>query len=166
GRLPGEPQEHRPEEVVCDRERPAVDAGLQPGAPEPSDIEGACVQDSDCTDGFAGRCVNGRGMLFCSYDECTTDSECEGTTVCDCGLAGSELTNSCVAGNCRVDDDCGEGGYCSPSQGSCGSYSGVVAYWCHTPEDECLDDSDCDVGYCALFPEIGIWACQTSQCVG
>ncbi|HKU40744.1 MAG TPA: hypothetical protein VJR89_21435, partial [Polyangiales bacterium] len=59
--------------------------------------------------------------------------------------------NRCLAGNCRVDADCGQSGYCSPSFGSCGSLDGVVAYYCHTCQDECIDDEDCSrlQGECA-----------------
>jgi hypothetical protein len=75
------------------------------------------------------------------------------------------VANSCVhGGECRIDADCGPGGYCSPSQvgvlcvcpspalcdpGPCGSGSCACgdacghAYYCHTSRDACIDDSDC-----------------------
>jgi hypothetical protein len=76
-----------------------------------------------------------------------------------------------MGGNCQIDADCGGGGFCSPSLGECGNYSGVVAYWCRTPEDTCVEDSDCvdperGDGYCAHYPQVGHWACQYGQCVG
>jgi Cys-rich repeat protein len=48
-----------------------------------------------------------------------------------------------VKGNCRVDADCGAGGYCSPSSntGICGD--SLAGYYCQTPADLCIDDSDC-----------------------
>jgi hypothetical protein len=78
-------------------------------------------------------------------------------------------TNVCKAGNCRVDANCGPGGYCSPSLGTCGNYGGVVGYYCHTAKDKCVDDSDCAAqggGDCRYDAMTGAWACATSQCVG
>jgi hypothetical protein len=78
----------------------------------------------------------------------------------------STSNNFCLAGNCRVDADCGAGGYCSPTFGSCGSFFGVVGYYCHTPKDKCVDDSDCPPGDCRYDPIGGSWACGTSFCAG
>lgn len=51
----------------------------------------------------------------------------------------------------------------------CGSFYGVQGYYCHTPADSCINDSDCDPstgGYCAFAPEIGYWACNHGECAG
>lgn len=131
----------------------------------------ACSEDSDCAAGKNGRCE--RGFLFqCSYDECFVDSDCAGKAPCGCRESGqSGVSNVCLtSGNCRVDGDCGPNGYCSPSAlrlcgcpstelcpdsaacfdlagtrvpcGGCGDSCGH-GYFCHTPDDTCLDDSDC-----------------------
>jgi hypothetical protein len=50
-----------------------------------------------------------------------------------------------VAGNCRVDADCGAGGYCSPSSLTFTCGDGLAGYYCHTKADLCIDDSDCTV---------------------
>jgi hypothetical protein len=76
-----------------------------------------------------------------------------------------------MAGNCQIDADCGDGGYCSPTQGDCGSYSGIIGYYCHTPADTCVNDSECSdpergPGYCMYRPELGHWQCGYGQCVG
>jgi hypothetical protein len=167
-------KQHRPVATACSMTR----------APGPSGITaGPCKMDSDCTDttkGSNGRCVTGRGGSQCSYDECFDDSTCMGK-VCLCRPAG-ETTASLQAhhcltqGGCRTDNDCGTGGTCSPSFSTCGSYTGVVAYYCHTPKDDCLDDADCNSGgfdgglvpidYCMFSPEGGKWVCSNSQCVG
>jgi hypothetical protein len=55
--------------------------------------------------------------------------------VCACGVA-----NQCKKGNCRIDSDCGPGGYCSPATDACGA---VLGYYCHTAADECVNDDDC-----------------------
>lgn len=154
------PVNHRPAPITCDNERPEGATGDDPNAD--------CNSDADCTEGANGRCVFGRIGLYCSYDECFEDSGCDG--VCECGGESVASVNHCVIGNCAVDADC-ENGYCSPSFGSCGDYFGVVAYYCHTAKDECLDDAECTGtefgdGYCAFDPSVGKWACSYSHCAG
>jgi hypothetical protein len=75
------------------------------------------------------------------------------------------VPNVCLGGNCRVDADCGPGGYCSPSFGSCGAYAGVVGYYCHTAKDKCVDDAEC-ASDCRYDTIMGAWACGTSSCAG
>jgi hypothetical protein len=144
----------------------------------------ACTHDTDCSAGLNGRCdptprING---CECSYDQCFADADCKTTGgPCECRPPAQALTspagggptatpaNVCKPGNCRIDDNCGAGGYCSPSQGPCGSYSGIVGYFCHTPQDKCIDDADCKSqgGGDCRFDQIGAaWVCQTSQCAG
>ena len=55
--------------------------------------------------------------------------------------------------------------------GTCGAYAGTIGYQCHTPQDECTDDSDCasstmGAGYCMHSPTVGHWVCGYGQCVG
>lgn len=154
---PGEPLIHRTGPVACDNERPAgVDY------PEP---QGDCASDADCTDGENGRCLDDRGTS-CTYDECFSDDDCPGGSVCECGGGFHSDSNACIAGNCVTDADCGDG-FCSPSLGDCGNYSGYVGYFCHTDDDECLNDEDCAPdGYCAYDQGVGHWVCSTAQCVG
>lgn len=128
--------------------------------------------------GSNGRCVgNPHDGCRCSYDACVDDRGCTAGGPCACRLAtrGAAGANVCLPGNCQVDADCGAGGYCSPTFGSCGEYSGVVGYRCHTRQDECLDDEDCaggDAGflgqrpYCMYAPEVGHWRCSNSACAG
>jgi hypothetical protein len=130
---------------------------------------GSCGRDEDCTAGANGRCDSFRSVV-CTYDACFTDGECTrgGPCVCEGGQAGS---NACLAGNCQTDADCGSGGYCSPSFGDCGNYSGVIGYYCHTPDDRCVNDEDCvepgkGAGYCMYRPDVAHWACGYGQCVG
>jgi Cys-rich repeat protein len=72
--------------------------------------------------------------------------------------------NTCMPGNCRVDSDCGAGGYCSPSRGSngCGYVEG---YYCHTRADLCVNDSDCAGGNmtCAWSATSGRWECANVE---
>jgi hypothetical protein len=135
--------------------------------------QGQCLRDSDCDAGANGRCDATREGLVCSYDECFADSGCGSDGPCACGgHYGPDGPNTCMPGNCRTDADCGRDGYCSPTQGDCGSYSGIIAYYCHRPQDTCVNDSDCGPreqqgpGYCMYRPELGHWQCGYGQCVG
>lgn len=99
------------------------------------------------------------------YGSAVSDDEC---AAAPCGCGG-DWVNACLEGDCKIDADCGEGGYCSPSFGYCGNYHGVIAYYCHTAEDECINDSECvemNQGYCAYVAEVGHWACSYSHCAG
>jgi hypothetical protein len=160
----------------------APDAGMTP--------VGDCQQDSDCKDGINGRCLQLRPpgcYRACSYDQCFRDSDCAGNVPCHCrDSASSTDGNRClINSNCRVDDDCGPGGYCSPSQLSgcirmctvpCGSgthcYAGATevpcacgqscgaGYFCHTASDTCTNDCECNAvgSACTRQPNAG-WAC-------
>jgi len=173
------PTNHRPIADACATTRPPgvnQDAGTDAGFP------GGCDNDSQCTQGTNGRCLppqgNGAGD-YCSYDQCATDNDCGAGKVCQCGATTppyGRLGNSCVPGNCRTDSDCGPGGFCSPTEAtSCGSRSGVVGYYCHTPDDACNNDSDCTDagmgvssagGYCAWQPMVSHWQCSYGICTG
>ncbi len=160
-----EPLRHRPVAEACDRERPA---GNGVGNDRDS-VE--CNADEDCADGENGRCIQHRDVQ-CTYDSCFDDSACGGFA-CECEGGWGSDHNICLnQGNCLVNADCGEGGYCSPSLGDCGDYGGTVGYFCHTPEDECIDDADCggasgeSDNYCKFNPAVGHWTCDNAQCVG
>jgi hypothetical protein len=172
------PAKHRPSAVACSTDRPAG-ACMAPVAAGASAPTPGCTKDSDCTAGSNGRCLAlGRvAACSCSYDLCTTDADCAQTGgPCACrpdaqGIVAPTTTasNICLAGDCRVDADCGAEGYCSPSLGSCGAYSGVTGYYCHTPTDACVDDADCTAqggGDCRFNPTKKAWDCEITQCVG
>jgi hypothetical protein len=140
-----------------------------------------CHSDAECTEGENGRCGgNGHDGYRCTYDNCFADSDCSGAAsgearVCGCEGGFRSENNVCLVGNCQLDADCGQGGYCSPSLGNCGNYAKTVGYFCHTPDDECIDDADCDAlpgagtfgaPYCAFMPTIGHWKCSNTHCVG
>lgn len=161
-----EPANHRPTAESCDRERPTGDLSSIPDGSTQS-----CNTHEECTEGENGRCTTpGRDWWECTYDQCFADADC-GTTVCACEGGWGTDNNVCRQGNCQVDADCGAGSFCSPSFGDCGDYSGVVAFYCRTCEDECVNDSDCQdpslgAGYCAYMADRAHWACSWSQCVG
>jgi hypothetical protein len=151
----------------------------------------SCRGDSDCADGTNGRCMTGGPigcMTNCSYDACASDSDCLDNVPCQCRASASDSeANTCAsASNCRIDSDCGPGGFCSPSvvdnfcdcpstalcgpdvhcwagntpvPCSCGDGCGH-GYYCHTPNDTCLDDSDCvGQGTCNYDRLNNLWFC-------
>jgi hypothetical protein len=157
-----QPQNHRPASQECDRER-------GPGSLSRTVDNPACRVDSDCTAGENGRCLNAQfqAVPMCSYDLCFSDVTCARGGPCSCAPPKSTGNNICLEGNCKTDTDCGPNGFCSPSFGMCGRYSGVTAYYCHSCDDECVEDSDCDRpdAYCAYEPSRARWRCSTFSCV-
>jgi hypothetical protein len=72
-----------------------------------------------------------------------------------------------MPGNCRVDSDCGANGYCSPTAG--GGCGGVSGYYCHTAEDTCVNDSDCQMNgpdVCEYSTGDGRWECVEEELCG
>lgn len=131
--VPHAPKNHRASATTC-----AVrdDAGLGDGSPDGGFKDGGSTA-------------------------CTSDTDCPGT-VCECGqdpACFQKNQNVCLqSGNCRIDSDCGPGGYCSYSYD--GAYCGhqhPSGYFCHTASDTCADDSDCP------RDEFGPESCQISN---
>jgi hypothetical protein len=140
-----------------------------------------CTGDPSCTAGANGRCGCSWSAgpyavgTVCTYDRCASDNVCAGT-VCICretALPGiqpdpARRTTCSAGGNCKVDSDCDDGGYCSPSPGfQCPNYWDYDGYYCHTGRDECINDSDCAPqgnAVCAYNPAVQHWACSTGYC--
>jgi hypothetical protein len=196
------PQNHRASGALCpvDRGPGSTTAPYcaTDGGPSTAAVNGPrlCAGDADCTAGTNGRCFLNGGPVTdcgtrCSYDACAQDSDCPSNQPCACRASATDTAaNTCLTGgNCRVDDDCGAGGYCSPSQvnnfcfcpstalcqdgsGSCSAGNQPVpcacgdacghAYFCHTKRDSCVDDSDCTGGQTCNFDTVnGVWDCAT-----
>lgn len=167
------PVNHRPEGVACPT--PPIEDELVNDRNREEQPNDECRRHSDCDEGLNGRCVMmpRSDSFVCSYDQCASDNDCGEGDVCECnkGLGGVHI---CLSNNgCQINIDCGENGFCSPTFGECGDYSGIIAYQCHTSEDECLDDADCEGagegswgGYCAYSSGNGHWQCQDSHCDG
>lgn len=175
---PRAPQSHRPTAMACPADRPASNCPFpnDGGAPP----MGVCFTNADCTAGTNGRCLayGQIAQCSCSYDTCSSDSDCNTGGPCACRLSSrvGRGANTCLPGNCRTDSDCASG-YCSPSLDfQCGSYSGVTGYYCRTAQDECVEDADCTgttdaglptgPGFCAYSREVGRWTCSHSFCAG
>jgi hypothetical protein len=168
--------DHRPQGVTC----APTPVGAEPviwdaGLPEGTRFD--CQKNEDCTAHPGGRCVytyaqeadppppsNNLGTR-CFYDECSIDSDCPASSVCQCGSGGA-ATNTCSPiGNCRVDADCASG-FCSPSKDDCADFNG---YFCHTSSDQCASDDDCDgvsgIGAkCVANTSSGVWSCEQIGC--
>ncbi len=177
-----EPDQHRPSGSLCPSQRSAVSTTPKAGCSE-ADAFTECLLDSECPGSNNGRCVFGPHFACvsaCQYDDCYSDAECPGQA-CVCRAdASSPGANYCdSAGNCRVDADCGEGGYCSPSLlgGGCTCLSAAYCdppepgaacgdscghgYFCHSARDGCLDDSDCKSDeHCAFDKVEQRFSCQ------
>jgi hypothetical protein len=172
------PSMHRAIATTC--AGPLPDAGVKTsvydgGSPGPFAADGGaltCLTDSDCPP-----CQNGQldhclvhpqlGPNSCACDQCNSDQDCPGTEACVCkqsGWSGYPVGNVCMRGNCRVDADCGPDGFCSLTLTPCG-YGG---YYCRTPADTCLNDSDCGtIGVaCEYSPATGAWGCGSTTCGG
>ena len=129
-----------------------------------------CLSDSDCSEGLNGRCVSDPAgyELFCSYDECLTDEDCDASAVCACG--GDVERNDCVPSTCTVDADCGVGALCVQDTFAC--HSG--GYHCMRPDAECIRDEDCpdddgsddsqSSGDCSYNTGDGLWECTINGC--
>jgi len=170
------PAKHRPSSAPCPQARGPGASSIPASCRQGSGLA-ACLQDGDCTAGLNGRCEQvapAACEYACTYDRCSSDADCSGNLPCGCRETSSSTTaNACTtAGDCRVDADCGRGGSCSPSlvgtpgtcigtvcQSSCPSVNCGHGYFCHTPKDSCVDDSDCPVGACTFDVTGQSWLC-------
>jgi hypothetical protein len=162
------PAKHRDAELRCTKEVTRETHGPRMRIPDGP----PCTANADCTAQKNGRC-NATG--HCAYDRCYHDADCGKGGVCVCTEEGTR-GYACVMGNCSVDGDCTTGranGYCSPTYGlACGAFTGTIGWYCHTKDDDCLDDDDCVKpgkgarGYCAWSPEASKWVCGYGPCVG
>jgi hypothetical protein len=126
-----------------------------------------CVQD----DAGTGNGSPDGGFQDGGPTACTADTDCPGT-VCDCGkhfACFQKNQNACLpSGNCRIDADCGPGGYCSfSSDGAYCGYQHLSGYFCHTASDSCSDDSDCPPDQfgpesCQINNDNKTWSCRAA----
>jgi len=179
------PQEHRAAPQSCPAQRGSISPVDTRQCASTVDI--SCTSDAECTAGRNGRCLlRGYCESACSYDECLRDTDCPAKQPCDCRSDGtSTIANRCLPdSNCATDADCGQCGFCSPSMeradlecwstegcsdASCDAGGGTnvcacvdavrLTYACHTANDECTDNADCALNYCAYKADTSQWAC-------
>ena len=189
------PASHRQAASSCPRQRgpgiSMVGSACAGGSLVTCAKDADCTKGMDgrCLQGGGPACSYG-----CTYDDCFDDADCTGNAPCACRASDTDTTaNACATqSNCRVDSDCGLDGHCSPSlvlkacscasevfckpgSGQC-TVNGVEVpcecpgdcghgYFCHTPDDSCVDDSDCTVGNtCAFDRASKKWLC--TDCIG
>ena len=165
----GVPPFHRASANACTIAR--GQRSIPDGGGSNQSLYGGCTKDSECTSGKNGRCDNVYNSMACAcdYDTCNDDSACAGA-VCACRTSEGPLEpNRCLhVGNCTTDADCGPGSYCSPSPLAGDLCDGNnIAYYCHTPDDACVQDSQCvpqgvlnpPTGPCLFSPDRGRWVC-------
>lgn len=178
------PLNHRADASAC----PVQRGSISPQPCDAAECAGDCTSDSDCEAGVNGRCglgPSGPPYYACGYDECLQNSDCDAEAPCLCRPSGTSIyANICLSGgNCAADSDCGPGGYCSPSALGCVCLSTALCgdsgacyaggqqfpcacgdacghgYFCHTPRDVCVNDSDCPAGGCNYDPGNQRWEC-------
>ena len=123
------------------------------------------LSDCDCGDGeVCGLNIEGYGHCEC-YAPCATDADCGADEVCFCASrrdptqAGHNIMhiNTCLPSECDGPEDCG-GELCGVALDSC---QGAAAQRCHTAEDACDDDGDCDGSeQCTYAESEARWTCQ------
>jgi hypothetical protein len=123
-----------------------------------------CLSDADCGDGLYGDCQPPDNTYFkvhlsnfCVYG-CTTDSDCDAGSVCDCGTNGGH----CREANCTTDADCEADGYCARHPPGCG----FAGFACQTADDECAVGADCAPGFDCSSNNGGPWRCVLAGCPG
>jgi hypothetical protein len=153
--------------VTCDGGFIHRDEKLEASDPQGLDTEacaleefGTCKTAADCIGDTYGRCLQDPlGTCLCDYG-CATDADCDAGFVCaPSGVVGTHST--CIAAECTIDDECGEG-LCGLSdyEGCCGT-TYVIA--CADPDEPCHLDSECPDAPCSPeFPERGIVDYQCS----
>jgi hypothetical protein len=113
-----------------------------------------CREDTDCTDQPNGYCDlstpegwNGStSFTQCRY-ACSTDADCGGGTLCECGDPGGQ----CVTARCFEDPECGEGRRCAPYDATPGCEFESRIWECQRLDDECSLDAHCGDGEVCLF---------------
>lgn len=121
---------------------------------------GACKTAADCVTGDHGRCIDDSfSGCVCDYG-CATDLDCADGFICACaGVAGERA--SCIAADCTIDDECGDG-LCGLSEydGCCGTSYQTA---CAAPDEACHVDSECGEAPCDPdYPDDGLVTYQCS----
>jgi hypothetical protein len=165
---------HRTQTTTCGKTRPPSapgDSGAGDAGKDP------CSVDGDCVAGNNGRCVKQK----CSYDECYADTDCATGEICLCrdaeelipdlafapGDAKPTNTVCAAAPECKIDNECGSGGFCSPSYDPS---TGKFTFHCHVPADECTNNEDCicpndnNTDLCRFDDSKSHWACYLKDC--
>jgi hypothetical protein len=113
-----------------------------------------CREDTDCTDLRNGYCEltmpdgwdGSTSFTECRY-ACSTDADCGGGTLCECGDPGGQ----CLTARCFEDAECGAGRRCAPYDATPGCEFESRIWECQRLDDECSVDAHCGDGEVCLF---------------
>jgi hypothetical protein len=106
----------------------------------------ACREDTDCSALPNGYCdlalpegwTGSNNFTQCRY-ACSTDADCGGGTLCECGEPGGR----CVTARCFEDAECGRGRRCAPYDATPGCELESRIWECQQLDDECSLDVHC-----------------------
>jgi hypothetical protein len=115
-----------------------------------------CREDTDCSALPNGYCdltqpegwTGSASFTQCRY-ACSTDADCGGGTLCECGEPGAR----CVTARCFEDAECGAGRRCAPYDATPGCEFESRIWECQRPDDECSLDVHCGEAQACIFIE-------------
>ena len=116
--------------------------------------EEQCSSDADCRSAPGGVCEKRILFARCEYQNCFTDSDCEGGKRCAC----TSSRNVCVPASCFADTDCGAGQECRLETGC---FESAIGYHCSTSADSCRSRADCGAAFCVFDAH---WQCRSIPC--
>jgi len=127
-----------------------------------------CFADSECE---GGPCLcrpssSSSAANQCFAGNCKVDSDCGHDGYCSPSLPCYGCGGYCPSytGPCPADsgDECSAGPcICSTGPNLCPT----LGYYCHTPDDSCVNDSDCAGGTQCLYNVVKqAWACLGAEC--
>lgn len=140
----------------------------------------ACDDPNKCAepcDAFGEGVCNTKYVDFCGCQyPCLSDADCPTDAACLCnGARPAEgggyyhyvTSTQCVQAGCHTDADCAPF-LCALSPGICG-YGTVDGLFCHTADDECVGDQDCQDqklgNLCVFTADEQRWMCtEMAQC--
>ena len=130
-------------------------------------IEGACDDDSNCSEQPYGTCNQAGQSCACRYG-CQSDADCQPDQACVCAgvVSGS---SRCVSAECLSAEDC-TGGTCGLSvfRSACNLVAPALRCW--SDGAACRVDSDCPLSQdlserfkTACHATLGEWACYQDE---
>ena len=142
---------HRYEAKTCE----FFDYEIEESLSDASNCPDGCIED-----GISGVCFDDGWVRIyeCVY-KCESDGDCPKGRYCLCTNTETDFNFSeCVKGNCSTDEDCEVGFQCGVTKSECGASNGL---YCHTPNDDCYGDVDCEDMYrCAFDENEAKWTCM------
>ncbi len=70
----------------------------------------------------------------------------------------------CIPADCFDDTACDVVIAASRRSHQCGDLNPPVAYYCHSGNDECQSNANCDRLSCVFDPDVSHWACRDTFC--